>query len=492
MRTSSKKTSSTAAQRWVLLLTSVASFMVGLDILVVTTALPVIKQDLGASIGELEWIVTAYALSFAVLLMTAAALGDRFGRRRLFIAGIGLFTLASAASALAPGIGWLIAARAVQGAGSAMLMPHALALLSAAYPPQRRARALGVFSGVVGLSILGGPIVAGAVVQGLTWQWIFWLNVPIGLLLIPLVAARIEESFGPRARLDAAGVLLVTGAALGLVWGLVRGNAVGWGSAEVIVPLAAGAVLAGGFVAWELRTGQPMLPMRFFRSRAFSAGNAASFLMFGSVFGTVFFFAQFLQIAHGYGPLGAGLRLAPWTATLSLVAPVAGSLVDRIGERPLVAGGLTLQAAGFGWIALIARPGLSYPALIAPMLLAGIGVSMAMPAAQNAVMGAVPPAAIGQASGTFNMLRQLGGAFGIAILAAVFSAAGSYASPDAFSTGFTRAVGVAALLSLGAAVAGMFLPGRRGSAAAVPPGASQRAEPARPRELQAAGQDEAA
>jgi EmrB/QacA subfamily drug resistance transporter len=492
VRTSGMKIPPRRAQRWVLVLTSVASFMVGLDILVVTTALPVIKQDLGASIGELEWIVNAYTLSFAVLLMTAAALGDRFGRRRLFIAGIALFTAASAASALAPGIGWLIAARAVQGAGSAMLMPHAMALLSAAYPPERRARALGVFSGVVGLSILGGPIVGGAVVQGLAWQWIFWLNVPIGLLLIPLVVARIEESFGPRAKVDAGGVLLVTGAALGLVWGLIRGNTAGWGSAEVIVPLAAGVILAAGFVAWELRTEQPMLPMRFFRSRAFSAGNAASFLMFGSVFGAAFFFAQFLQIAHGYGPLGAGLRLAPWTVTLSLVAPVAGSWVNRVGERPLMAGGLALQAAGFGWIALIAKPGLSYPALIAPMLLAGVGVSMAMPATQNAVIGAVPPAAIGKASGTFNMLRQLGGAFGIAVLAAVFSAAGSYVSPHAFSTGFTRAVGVAALLSLGAAVAGLCLPGRHRSVAAVPPGAVRPAEAARPRELQAAGRDEAA
>jgi EmrB/QacA subfamily drug resistance transporter len=492
VRTSGMKISPRRAQRWVLVLASVASFMVGLDTLVVTTALPVIKQDLGASIGELEWIVNAYTLSLAVLLMTASALGDRFGRRRLFVAGIGLFTLASAASAIAPGIGWLIAARAVQGAGSAMLMPHAMALLSAAYPPERRARALGVFSGVVGLSILGGPIVGGAVVQGLAWQWIFWLNVPIGLLLIPLVVGRIEESFGPRARVDAGGVLLVTGAALGLVWGLIRGNTAGWGSAEVIVPLAAGAALAAGFVAWELRTEQPMLPMRFFRSRAFSAGNLASFLMFGSVFGTVFFFAQFLQIAHGYGPLGAGLRLAPWTVTLSLIAPIAGSWVNRVGERPLMAGGLTLQAAGFGWIALIAKPGLSYPALIPPMLLAGIGVSIAMPATQNAVISAVPPAAIGKASGTFNMLRQLGGAFGIAILAAVFSAAGSYASPHAFGTGFAWAVGVAALLSLGAAAAGLCLPGRRGAVAAAPAGAARSVEPARPRELQAAGQDEAA
>jgi EmrB/QacA subfamily drug resistance transporter len=466
----------------VLALTSVASFMVGLDILVVTTALSIIRRDLGASIGELEWIVNAYTLSFAVLLMTASALGDRFGRRRLFVAGIGLFTVASAASALAPGIGWLIAARAVQGAGSAMLMPHAMALLGAAYPPQRRARALGVFSGVVGLSILSGPIVGGAVVQGLAWQWIFWLNVPIGLLLIPLVVTRIEESLGPRARLDIRGLLLATGAALGMVWGLIRGNASGWGSAGVVASLAGGALLAAGFVAWELRVSEPMLPMRFFRSRAFSAGNVANFLMFGSVFGAAFFFAQFLQVTFGYGPLGAGLRLAPWTVTLSLIAPVAGSWVSRVGERPLMAGGLALQAIGFGWVALIARPGLPYPAMIAPMVLAGCGVSIAMPATQNAVISAVPLAAIGKASGTYNMLRQLGGAFGIAIAAAVFSAAGSYASPLTFSNGFSRAAGAAALLSLGGAVAGLWLPGRRAPAHAAPP------SPARPQELQAAGE----
>jgi EmrB/QacA subfamily drug resistance transporter len=461
VRTSSSKIPSTPSQRWVLALTSVASFMVGLDALVVTTALTTIRHSLGASIGQLEWIVNAYTLSFAVLLMTAAALGDRFGRRRLFVAGMGLFTAASAASALAPGIGWLITARAVQGAGAAMLMPHAMALLSAAYPPERRAKALGLFSGVVGLAILSGPIVGGAVVQGLAWQWIFWLNVPIGLLLIPLVLIRIEESFGPRVRLDAGGVLLVTGAALGLVWGLIRGNASGWGSAGVVASLAGGALLAAGFVAWELRTAEPMLPMRFFRSRAFAAGNAANFLMFGSVLGSVFFFAQFLQTALGYGPLGAGLRLAPWTVAVSLVAPLAGSWVNRVGERPLVAGGLLMQAAGLGWVALIAKPGLAYPALIVPMLLAGCGVSMALPAAQNAVMGAVPLASIGKASGTFNMLRQLGGAFGIAILAAVFTATGGYGSPLAFSNGFGWAAGAASLMSLAAAVAGLWLPGRR-------------------------------
>ncbi len=453
--------SSTPAQRWVLALTSLASLMVMLDIMVVTTALTTIRQHLGASIEELEWTINAYTLSFAVLLMTAAALGDRFGRRRLFVIGIGVFTAASAACALAPGIGWLIAARAVQGAGSAMTVPHAMALLSAAFPPARRARALGLFASVTGLATLGGPLVGGAVTQGLAWQWIFWLNVPIGLLLIPLVRTRIEESFGADTSLDFRGLALVSGGALGLVWGLVRGNAAGWTSAEAVASLVAGALLVVAFVAWELRAREPMLPMRFFRSRAFSSGNAATFLMFGSIFGAAFFLPQFLQTAMHNGPLDAGLRLAPWTVTLFVVAPIAGAMVNRVGERTLIVGGLLLQAAGFGLVALIAQRGLAYPALIPPMVVAGCGVSMAMPAAQNAVIGAVPRGAIGKASGAFNTLRQLGGTFGIAILAAVFAGTGSYGSAEAFRAGFAPALGVAAGLSLAAAVAALWTPGRR-------------------------------
>jgi EmrB/QacA subfamily drug resistance transporter len=451
-------------QRWVLALTSVASLMVGLDALVVTTALRAIQLHLGASIEQLEWIVNAYALSFAVLLMTATALGDRLGRRRLFVAGLGLFTASSAACALAPGINGLIAARAFQGAGSAMIMPHAMALLGAAFPPRLRARALGIFSGVTGLAILGGPMVGGAVVQGLAWQWIFWLNVPIGLLVIPLVRSRIGETPRIVASLDIVGLTLVTGGALGLVYGLVRGNAAGWGSLEVAGSLVAGSLLAAAFVGWELRAPAPMLPMRFFRSRAFSAGNAAGFLLSASLFGAVFFFAQFLQVALHYDPLATGLRLAPWTVALSLVAPAAGALAGRVGERPLVVTGLALQAVGFGWIAVIASPALAYPAMIAPLLIAGAGVSMAMPATQNSVISAVPASAIGKASGTFNTLRQLGAAFGIAIAAAVFARAGGYASAQAFSAGFAPAAGVAAALSLSAAVAGASIPGRRTSA----------------------------
>jgi len=382
---------------WVLALASVASFMVALDALVVTTALSTMRTDLGASIEVLEWTVNAYNLSLAVLLLTAAALGDRFGRRRMFAAGLGLFVVASAACALAGSAGWLIAARAAQGAGAALVMPLAMALLSAAFPREARGKALGIFSGVIGLALIAGPVVGGAIAQGIAWQWIFWINIPIGLIVIPLVPGRIRESFGPGTALDIPGLVLVTGAALGVVWGLMRGNSAGWTSQEVVAALGSGLLLAVAFVAWELRARAPMVPMRFFRSRAFSSGIAASFLFYAALYATLFFLPQFLQTAQGYGPLGAGLRLLPWTATLFLVAPLAGALVNRIGERPLIVGGLLLQAAGMAWLWLIAVPDVAYAMLVAPLIVAGAGVSMAMPAAQNAVLSSVAAHEIGQA-----------------------------------------------------------------------------------------------
>src|SRR3954454_25019469 len=218
-----------STRTWVLILSSVASLMVALDALVVSTALSTIRLDLGASIEQLEWTVNAYNLSFAVLLITGAALGDRFGRRNLYAVGLGLFAAASAAGALAPDVGWLIAARAVQGAGSPLLMPLGLALLSAAFPPEKRGAAIGIFSAITGLSVATGPLVGGAVVQGLSWEWIFWVNVPIGLVAVPLVLTRIGESFGPESALDMPGLTLVSGAAFAIVWGLVRANDAGWG-----------------------------------------------------------------------------------------------------------------------------------------------------------------------------------------------------------------------------------------------------------------------
>ena len=436
---------------WVLALTSVASFMVALDALVVTTALNTIRLDLGASIGALEWTVNAYNLSFAVLLMTGAALGDRFGRRRLFAAGLGLFMAASVACALASSVDWLIAARAVQGAGAALVMPLAMALLSAAFSGYERGKALGIFSGVTGLALIAGPVVGGAIAEGIAWQWIFWLNLPIGLIIIPLVLRRIPESFGIDTALDIPGLALLSAAAMGLVWGLMLGN----GAA-----LAGALLLVVAFVAWELHAREPMVPMRFFRSRAFSSGIAASFLFYASLYGAVFLLPQFLQAAQGHGPLGAGLRLLPWTATLFLVAPIAGGLVNRIGERPLVVVGLLLQALGMAWIGLTAAPELAYAELVAPLVIAGAGVSMAMPAAQNAVFSSVAATEIGKASGTFNMMRFLGGMLGIAVLVAVFAAVGDFGSAEAFSNGFGLAIGVSAALSLAGALAGIALPGR--------------------------------
>jgi EmrB/QacA subfamily drug resistance transporter len=451
----------TTTRRWILALTSIAALMVALDALVVTTALSTIRIDLGASIEELEWTVNGYTLSFAVLLMTGALLGDRLGRRRMFVTGIGLFTASSAACALAPGIGALIAARVVQGAGAALVMPLALALLTAGFPPEQRGKAMGLFSAVTGLAVLGGPVVGGAITEGLAWEWIFWLNVPIGLAVIPLVLTRLEESFGPQRPLDVPGIALVTGAALGIVWGLVRGNSAGWGSPEVVGMLALGVLLAIGFVAWERRAPAPMLPLGVFRSRAFSAGNATNFFQFGSLFGAVFFMAQFLQAGLGYGPLGTGVRLLAWTATLTLIAPFAGALADKLGERPFMVAGLALQGLGMAWIALIAAPGMAYGELIAPLIVTGSGTSMAMPSLQSAVLGAVAPSQIGQASGTFTMVRQLGSAFGLAVLVAVFAGTGSYASPAAFADGFVPAIAVSAGLAFAGTLTALLVPARR-------------------------------
>jgi EmrB/QacA subfamily drug resistance transporter len=450
----------TNTQRWTLFLTAMASLLIGLDALVVTTALTAIRTELGASLEQLEWTVNAYVLSFAVLMMTAAALGDRFGRRRVFVAGLGLFSAASVACALAPDAGSLIAGRALQGAGAAMIMPLALALLSDAFPPATRPRAIGIFTAAMGLTVALGPLLGGAVVEGISWPWIFWLNLPITLGVAALSLTHLRESVGPPAALDIAGLALVTCAAFALVWGLVRGNSAGWASTEVLGALTSGAILTLAFISWELRATAPMLPMRLFRSARFSAGNAAMFLQWGSGLGALFFMAQFQQTALGHGPLAAGLGLMPWGATTIFVPPIAGTLITRIGERPLIVTGLCMHALAMAWIALIAAPDLAYWQLIAPLVISGTGFAMASPAALSSVMTSVAPQFIGKASGTFSTLRQLGGAFGVAVLVAVFAAAGGYASPQEFSDGFAAALSGCAGLSLLGALAGLALPAR--------------------------------
>ena len=456
-------------QIWVLALTSFASFMISLDSQVVTTVLNVIRTDLGASMELLEWTVNAYILSFAVLLLAGSALGDRFGRRRMLMAGLVLFIASSAACGVAPNVATLIAARAIQGMGAALIMPVAMALVSGAYSAAERGKALGIFASITGAAMIAGPVLGGAIAAGFAWQWIFWINVPIGLVLLPLIYRHIGESFGPKAKLDLPGIGLVTIAAFALVWSLMRGNPAGWLSREVITGFALSIFALILFIQWEARAAQPMLSLQLFRLRAFAIGNLASLPYYAAIYGTTFLLAQFLQTAQGYGPLGAGLRILPWTATLFFMAPVAGSLINRVGEKRLVVLGMLLQGIGMGLIALLATPGLTTLQLAIPLVIAGCGGSIAMPAVQNAVLSAVPPAALGKASGTFNMLRFLGGMLGIAMLVAAFSATGSTASPQAFTAGFSPAMATAALLSLLGAVTGLLLPARAAAKLAARP-----------------------
>jgi EmrB/QacA subfamily drug resistance transporter len=436
----------TNRQRWALALTSLGSFVIVLDFLVVSTALTAIRDDLHASIGDLEWTVNAYTLTFAVLLMTAAVLGDRLGRRRVYAAGLGLFALASAGCALAPNIEALIAARAAQGIGAAVVMPLALGLLNSAFPPQRRGWAMGMYGSVTGMGAVLGPIVGGAVTQGLAWQWIFWINVPIGLLAIPFVLTRLDETPAARRRLDPVGVVLCSAAALGLVWGLVRTDSVGWSDPQVVVPLILGLGCIVAFAVWERRSASPMIPPRLFGSREFTAGGVAIFCLNGSLSGAVFFTAQFLQVGLHHGPLAAGLRLLPWGIVPFVVAPFTGRLADRLGGRPLVVAGIALWGVGMLWLALVASTHVSYWELCIPMVISGVGFSVAIPAVTRSVVGMVAAADVGTASGAYTTMRQLGGAFGIAILSAFFAANGGFSSIGrAFSAVLFAAAGLASV-----------------------------------------------
>ena len=443
---------------WTLALVSLALFMVTLDNLVVTFALPRHPPPVRTSIASLEWTVNAYTLSFAVLLLSGAALGDRFGRRRMFVLGLGIFTLGSAAAALAPTAGALIAARAFQGAGAAVVMPLTLTLLSEAFPAGRRGVALGIWSGISGLGVALGPVIGGAVISGISWHWIFWINVPVGLVVGPLAVLRLSESRGPNGRFDIPGLVLATGGLFGIVYGLVRANAIGWGSSTVLGAMLGGAALLIAFTLWELRSPAPMLPMRFFRSRAFSATNAVSFAMYFGMFGSVFLLAQFFQTAQHYSALQAGLRTLPWTGMPILVAPVAGILSDRVGSRPLMATGLALQALALVWIDRALSPGMAYASVIVPFILAGTGMALVFAPAANAVLSSVRRHETGQASGANNAIREVGGVFGIAVLAAVFSHTGGYATPVQFVAGLQPAVLVGSgVLAIGA-IAALFVP----------------------------------
>jgi EmrB/QacA subfamily drug resistance transporter len=441
---------------WTIVLASLGVFMTALDTLVVTTSLPVLRVDLHASLASLEWTVNAYNLAFACFLLTGAALGDRFGRRRMYALGLFVFTAASAAAAVSPNAAALVGARAVQGAGAAIVMPLTLTLISEAFPAEKRGAAIGLWGGITGLGVAIGPVVGGAVVSGISWHWIFWLNVPVGIALIPLAISRLSESFGARPQLDIVGLVLAGAGALGVTWGLVRANSVGWVSTEVVTTVLAGVVLIGAFIAWERRARSPMVQLALFRDRTFASANAVSLFMYAALFGALFLMSQFFQTCLGYSPLGAGVRLLAWSLPPMFIAPIAGVLADRYGNRPFMALGLALQGLGLGWVAVIASPTASYLPIGIALLIAGTGTSFCFPTVANAIIGSVPLKEAGVASGTNSTIRELGGVLGVAVLATVFARNGVFSSPQAFVDGFTAALWVAVGFSVVGVVAALF------------------------------------
>jgi EmrB/QacA subfamily drug resistance transporter len=469
--TTSGRPARTASPGLVLLLTSVSFFMVSLDALVVVTALPAIHVSVGGSVATLEWAVNAYSLPFAAGIITAAALGDRLGHRSVYVAGLALFTVASALCALAPNAALLIAARAVQGAGAAAVTPLALTILTRAFPAQRRGSIIGIWGGIGGLAVAGGPLVGGAVVQGLDWHWIFWINVPIGVAACAGSLLCLPAGRGAAARLDLPAAPLIAGGAAVLAWALVRIGDSGWGDPAAIGALLSGLALLALFVLRERRAAAPMLPLRLFRVRAFTAANATGFLMSGAIFSAAFLTVQYFQLGLGYSPLATGLRLLPWTATPMVVAPLAGALADRIGPRPLMVTGMLLQAGGLAWVAAVASASdASYGRFVAPLVIAGAGISMVLPTAPTATLNAVGPGDIGRASGVSNTMQRFGAAFGIAVVTAVFAASGHLGSAASVTSGYRPALAVSAAISLLGVFTALAAGGRR--RAPVPAGAA--------------------
>jgi EmrB/QacA subfamily drug resistance transporter len=443
---------------WTFAITSLALFAFTLDRLVVAVALPAIRTDLGAQVAGLEWTVNAYTLSFAVLLLTGGALGDRFGRRRMFTIGVAVFTAGSAAAALAPTIGALVAARAVQGVGGAIFTPLTLTMLSAVTPSGRRGAVLGAWGGIGGLGAALGPLAGGMLAGSVGWRAIFWLNVPLGLVLMPLGRLRLAESHGPRRRLDLAGVVLGSAGLFGIVWAVIRAGAAGWSSAEVLLTLGGGVALAALFVCWEMRTAAPVLPMRFFRNRVFTAGALAALMMYAALFGALFLITQLLQAGLGATPLQAGLRTLPMAVMPFLLAPAGGYFTDRIGFRPLMIGGLAMESAALGWLAAVVTPDVPYGQLVPPLVLAGAGTAVFFAPLTTAMLSAVTPEEHGQASGAATAIRELAAVFGVAVLALVFAGHGGYASHADFVRGFVPAMWLASGLAAAGVLAAWSLP----------------------------------
>ncbi|MGR2753740.1 DHA2 family efflux MFS transporter permease subunit [Agromyces arachidis] len=445
----------------VLVATSLPMFMATLDNLVITNALPVMAVDLGATIEELQWFLNAFTLAFATFILPTAALGDRVGRRTVFVAGIAVFSVASILTALSTEPWMVIGARAVQGLGAAAIMPLSLTLLAGAVPTRLRPAAIGIWGGVSGLGVALGPLVGGLIIEGWNWQSIFWINVPIGLVAIPLALTVLRDARGERRPLDLPGVALAGLGVLGLVFGIVRGNEAGWTSAEVVASLGVGAVLLVAFTAWEARTPSPVLPLSLFRDRSFSVANAVGLTFSFGMFGSIFLLVQFLQVVQGRTPLEAGLMTTPWTIAPMVAAPIAGFIAPRVGTRALMVVGLGAQSAALFWMAAILSADVAYGSLIPPFVLAGIGMGLVFAPMATAVLARMPERHHAKATGTNSTLREVGGALGIAVLTAVFTGAGGRLTPVDYVDAAVPAIATGAAVLAAAFMLAFLLPDGR-------------------------------
>ncbi|ADJ48572.1 major facilitator transporter [Amycolatopsis mediterranei S699] len=445
---------------WALALVSVCAFLTSLDVMVVVTAIPTIKVDLGAGLADLEWTINAYNLAFACLMLTGAALGDRFGRRRMYVIGLAAFTIASIMAASAGSIDILIIARVIQGVAAGVSIPVSLALLADATPPEKRGAAMGIWGSVAGIAIAAGPVIGGIITQGISWHWIFWLNVPFGIAATVGSALLLRESKGPRPKIDVPGLLLASTGLFGLVWAAVRAPSIGWGSFEAYGSVVGGVVLLALFVAWEFKAKYPMLPMEYFRHRGFTVANISAFLQHFALIGALFVLAQLFQFGLGSNAMVSGLQLLAWTAMPLVVAPFAGKLADKHGSKPFMVAGLALLGIGLLWIGLVTSAGVGYGSLVVPLIFGGAGIAMCLPTTINLVFASVPPEDAGVASGVNSALRELGGVFGVVALGAAFAANGSFESAEASLSGFQAALVLGGIVALVGTAVALFAPGK--------------------------------
>jgi EmrB/QacA subfamily drug resistance transporter len=448
---------------WTLAAVAFGLFMIMLDNTVVNVALPSIERDLHVSISSLEWIVTAYALTFAALLITGGKLGDLFGRRRIFIVGIAIFTLSSLACGLAPSSGFLIGARAVQGVGAALMNPASLSIITATFPPRERGQAIGIWAGVSAMALAIGPLVGGVIVQNLNWNWIFFINVPVGAAGIVVSRLVIKESrdTSHEQSIDLPGLITSSAGLFALTYALIEGNRHGWGSPEIIGLFVAAAVLLTAFVLVEHHQRLPMLDLSLFKIGSFTGANIVAMLVSLGMFGVFLFVSLYIQNILGWSPTKAGASFLPMTLLIIIVAPMAGRASDRIGSRWLMGAGMTLVGIS---LLLYQRVGLhsTFWTLLPAMLLGGVGMAMTMSPMTAAAMGSVPVDKAGVGSGVLNSFRQLGGSLGIALMGAILASyiTASPRSPEGaqqFVNGLHAALLVAAGITFAAAVVSVVL-----------------------------------